>query len=698
MTDKEDTSSTKIIFFKGSESEWEDWSFGFLARAELGGYADILLGDTKAPSKQTLDSDMMSTTVTDAVKDKNKRLYALNGKAWAHLVTSMKTDTCQVAINILKSCQTTEHPNGDAYKGFTALKDHYQIKSVVTVQRNLTEFFDKKMKIRDNPGEFITEMDNLRAKIKDLDAKNEIKDDFFKFRILNMLPKEYDTTVQLLEEQLQADPGKVTIAIIRERLITQFKRMEGKSLSPLSSKSTNPSAETMLYAGGFKGQCGKCGKYGHKRRDCPERKKDVANVMTTPNNNGGNGNNNKQQRVVCSYCKKPGHTRQQCFKLQRQNNNNGGGGRTSHGNQSDKAEVVLTVVEMYTRLCICYRCEDVANYGFYGRACRVCLVGEYREPLPDGHGIGRCPHCHGIDELEAECVQCSDERGEMCVFDSFDTDSVHLDMITNVDTFPLLGTTLTPVHVDQSVIDRAANNDGNAILAIEAAIRRHIGAHPGRIDNPRPPVIPQFFPSDEMLSVPGRNDGTYFELLLMFIATHAGDHRYQLRQFLLQVGLWLLPPGNELTSELSATAYRFVRAHVYDLVNIGILTVSHLVHSILDVNDRLDAAGLRTFSTAELKMICRLTPVYLKAEFRWEERIDNPFPRRIVEQFPPAVRRKLRFSIMSLRDKLMMVRQLRRLMTVSLPLTRHSWKLHSLLPLVPPMIICGLVILVRRVT
>jgi hypothetical protein len=142
-----------------------------------------------------------------------------------------------------------------------------------------------------------------------------------------------------------------------------------------STSSTRATGDTVLFAGVFKGKCSKCGKYGHKRTECKSTK-DVAAVAQ------GKGPHTKSfGGLYCTYCKKPGHTKDRCFKLQ--NKQSGGGGNYRPGGGPplpssgghDTAEVVLTVVECYSRLAVCDPCDDSKSFGFLNRNCTVCYVG-----------------------------------------------------------------------------------------------------------------------------------------------------------------------------------------------------------------------------------------------------------------------------------------------------------------------------------
>ena len=134
----------------------------------------ILTGTTTCPTKKVVDA-LKSTTV-DVTELKQLADYKANSMAFSHLVTSMdmKNDSCAVAIGILKSCRTDDLPQGDAAKAIKALRDYYNNKSVATVQSLLQLYHSSTMKSNQDRAEYIYELENMRAKIADVDSKRAI--------------------------------------------------------------------------------------------------------------------------------------------------------------------------------------------------------------------------------------------------------------------------------------------------------------------------------------------------------------------------------------------------------------------------------------------------------------------------------------------------------------------------------------------
>jgi hypothetical protein len=52
MTSEDDKSSTvKLVIFNGKSESWDNWEFGFIARAVIYKYYDILTSDETSPTQ-----------------------------------------------------------------------------------------------------------------------------------------------------------------------------------------------------------------------------------------------------------------------------------------------------------------------------------------------------------------------------------------------------------------------------------------------------------------------------------------------------------------------------------------------------------------------------------------------------------------------------------------------------------------------
>lgn len=172
------------------------------------------------------------------------------------------------AFNLVRQAVTSDLPYGDVKLAMENLDNYYHPKTVATAQVLIHQFDALKLKDKQDPGKFITELENLRMRIASIDKTKAIDDSRLIGHILNNLPSAYDQTVSMIEFKMDESPDSVTVGYVQSQLSLRHQRLYGFKLgfsSESDGQSTTPkSDEQALYAGGFRGQCRKCGKYGHR--------------------------------------------------------------------------------------------------------------------------------------------------------------------------------------------------------------------------------------------------------------------------------------------------------------------------------------------------------------------------------------------------------------------------------------------------
>ena len=104
---------------------------------------------------------------------------------------------------------------------------------------------------------------------------NEISYEDMMIHIMNNLPQEYDTVVEVMERKLNDLVDLLTLRNLKNELLLKYNRIKKNIEMNEESENEEADKDTTLfgYTKQFKGRCYNCNKFGHKKEDCPKLKK-----------------------------------------------------------------------------------------------------------------------------------------------------------------------------------------------------------------------------------------------------------------------------------------------------------------------------------------------------------------------------------------------------------------------------------------
>ena len=283
----------KVITFSGKKVEWPLWSAKFLARANRKGYKGVLTGDDTVP-----DDDEDISLEPDKDKRKMKlELRRLNEEAYEDLVLSVdgKTEMSRLVFSLIQGSKTKEFAEGSAREAWKRILNRFEPKKAPNRLQKKKKIQNLKLKYGQDPDIYISVLEDLVIQYRD--AGGRWDEDETLEHICGNLPKCYDATIAPLEKRIGDPIDPLDLEELRQDLSLKYLKLNPKSIE----HDTEDDEEIGLFAGGFKGKCFKCGKQGHRARDCRS-------------NMQGNGGNRGDTRT-CYYCKEKGHIAANCPKL-----------------------------------------------------------------------------------------------------------------------------------------------------------------------------------------------------------------------------------------------------------------------------------------------------------------------------------------------------------------------------------------------
>ena len=280
MTD-EKIKTIRVLQFTGKEEDWNRWSKTFMATAAVKGYRIALIGPAAG------EEALLTTEI--------------NLKAYNDLLLSCQDD---ITFGMIDEAVSQVFAEGDAQMAWKNLKNRFEPNTGAAKVQLKMEFQQTNLGEEEDPDEWITKLELIRRRLKTVGAA--IQEEDLILHILNNLPKMYETTAEICEDELSKDT--LTLASLKERLRTKYRRTKTTESVKMSS--------VALFAKQFKGMCNVCVKVGHKGPDCftLEKNKDKKAAYIKKINDKKNDRKGKKDKsnIKCFNCEKMGHYSNEC--------------------------------------------------------------------------------------------------------------------------------------------------------------------------------------------------------------------------------------------------------------------------------------------------------------------------------------------------------------------------------------------------
>lgn len=264
----------------------------------------MITGKEKIPT----DSEVLNPT-SDADKEM-LRICKANKNAYAYLMLSCTDDTSFSAID---EARTTDLMEGDASLAWQNLLDLYKPKDQTTEVKLLTEFQELGMKANEKPNTYFSEVEYLQGQLKEV--KYNLTDNQIIAQLITTLPKIYQDYLPVLNKQMKDTTNPLTLKELKGLLHTAY-----KAKNKNTTKNDNIDTAFIATGGGFKkqfkGQCSKCGRWGHKATEC---KSDTMNGF----------------KGKCNYCNIARHKEEDCQKKKRDMEQNNGNSSYNNNNRNN---------------------------------------------------------------------------------------------------------------------------------------------------------------------------------------------------------------------------------------------------------------------------------------------------------------------------------------------------------------------------
>ncbi|MFM8622588.1 MAG: hypothetical protein ACKOB3_04330, partial [Holophagaceae bacterium] len=230
-----DVKAIRVIPFSGKSTDWNRWSKTFLANQTAKGNREVIL-PTNPGAPAAADPDKNTVVYND-------------------LILSCQED---IIFGIVDESVSATFPDGDARVAWKSLREKFEPTTGAAKVQAKKDFHQLKLSsVTEDPDDWITQLELLRRRLKTLGT--DILDEDLMLHILNHLPKEYSTTIELSEEDISN--SALTLKTLKERIRARYARLQ-------KEQEESDDAVALMITNKFKGACNVCGKIGHKGADC----------------------------------------------------------------------------------------------------------------------------------------------------------------------------------------------------------------------------------------------------------------------------------------------------------------------------------------------------------------------------------------------------------------------------------------------
>ena len=104
-----------------------------------------------------------------------------------------------MAFNLVKNCKTTEYPEGNCKQAWDCLVNKYAPKTTPSYIELKKTFTNSSLASpEDDPDEWITDLESLRAEMNSVNISGKMTDMDFIIHVLGNLPEEYEVAAESL--------------------------------------------------------------------------------------------------------------------------------------------------------------------------------------------------------------------------------------------------------------------------------------------------------------------------------------------------------------------------------------------------------------------------------------------------------------------------------------------------------------------